>query len=250
MIKEVHFFDNHERYAQGIEFYARRYKHCYLERNTELIIDGTPNYLTYHNRVYETFRQSPSALAKLKIIIVLREPIEREKRIYYLKKSEYEKSTDKTHGWFMDIIDEDGEVMSIGQYAETILLDHLNKPSVDHASEGKYVDHLQKWTDQFPRHQILILSHDELTKNPKSLQERVEAFLGIKLEGSLGGISDDSGVSPRVTAALKPLFDKKNEELYEFLENNPGPHMEQTPFPRFASAAAQVQRLSDITSSS
>lgn len=218
-----------------------RYQHCHIEGNKNLIFDGTPNYLTFHDRVYETYGQVPSeALAKLKIIIMLRDPIAREKRMYFNKLRDYNKAIDKEHGWFMDILNEKGKVMSFDDYAETALIKHLSGSTLDFASEGKYVDHLRKWFEYFPRHQLLILSHDELMSNPKSLQERVEKFLGIKLEGSLGKMSDDPSVSTRVRAALSPLFDEKNEELYEFLKNHNGPHMEQNPFPRFGSSSATV----------
>ena len=32
---------------------------------------------------------------------------------------------------------------------------------------------------------------------------------------------------------LGPLFKDKNEELYKFIQDNPGPPMEQNPFPQF-----------------
>ena len=234
MAKQTFFFDKVDRYNQGIGFYAKRYKHCLIEQNTELIVDGTPNYFTYHKRVHDIYQQaSDETMAKLKMIIVLREPVSREKKVHQNKKYEYNKAIDKGQSWFMDILDKEGGVLSFEQYAETSLLEHLSTTKLDYASEGRYVDHLRKWFKHFPRHQFLILSHDEMQNDPKSVQSRIEQFLGQQLTGSLGTTANDGGVSKRAKNALSPLFDVKNNELYEFLKSNPGPSMEQNPFPPF-----------------
>lgn len=235
MGKQTHFFDNHHRFEQGIEFYAMRYKHCLLENKMDLIVDGTPNYLTYHDRVYNIYKQTKGdTMAKLKIIIVLREPMARERRIYQLKVYDFNKAKNKTNGWFADIVNPKiGEVLSFDKYAETTLPRHLNHTSLDYSSEGRYVDHLRRWFKYFPRHQFLILSHEELQNDPATVQWRVEKFLGKKFTGSLGKTSDDGSVGPRAMAALGPLFENKNRELYAFLNANKGPYMEQSPFPPF-----------------
>ena len=234
MAKQAFFFDTDDRYNQGIDFYAKRYKHCLIERNTDLIVDGTPNYLTYHKRVHDIYQQaSDENLAKLKMIIVLREPISREKKVYQYKRYEYNRATDKKQGWFRDILDKEGGVLSFEHYAETALIEHIGSTDIDLASEGRYVDHLRKWFEYFPRHQFLILSHDEMENDPKSVQTRIEKFLGQQLTGSLGKTPNDGGVSKRARDALSPLFDLKNNELYEFLKTHSGPSMEQIPFPPF-----------------
>ena len=231
---QAYFFDQVERYNQGLEFYARRYKHCHIEKTTELIVDGTPNYLTYHDRVHNIYQYGTSeTLTKLKIVMVLTEPLYREKRVYQFKRYSYNQAADKKSSWFQDILDKEGGVLSFEQYAETVLVAHLNRTNMGYASEGKYVNHLRKWFQYFPRHQFLLVHHDELENNPKSVQWRVEKFLGAELTGSLGKAHDDTSVTPRVQRALGPLFDVKNQELYDFLKSNRGPFMEQNPFPHF-----------------
>lgn len=231
---QAYFFDQVERYNQGLEFYARRYKHCQIEKTTELIVDGTPNYLTYHDRVHNIYQYGTSeTLTKLKIVMVLTEPLYREKRVYQFKRYSYNQAADKKSSWFQDILDKEGGVLSFEQYAETVLVAHLNRTNMGYASEGKYVNHLRKWFQYFPRHQFLLVHHDELENNPKSVQWRVEKFLGAELTGSLGKAHDDTSVTPRVQRALGPLFDEKNQELYDFLKSNRGPFMEQNPFPHF-----------------
>lgn len=238
--KEPHFFDKLDQYNKGMEFYARRYKHCYLDKMTDIVIDGTPNYLTYPERVKELYNKAPrETLAKLKFIIVLREPVGRERQVYWTKKAAYDQAKDKKNGWFQDIVNrESGEAMSFPQYVNTTL---LNQP--DLLTESMYVDHLSKWFQLFRRHHFLILSYDELVNNPNSVQSRLGKFLGKELSGSLGKLGDDGNVDPRAKAVLSEWFREKNEELYKFLADNPGAEMEQNPFPRFgvsSGAAASV----------
>ncbi len=40
-------------------------------------------------------------------------------------------------------------------------------------------------------------------------------------------------IPKRAVELLEPIFRKSNEELYDFLRDNPGPSMEQSPFARF-----------------
>jgi hypothetical protein len=200
----------------------------------ELIMDGTPNYLTYPQHVYDIYSQAPGdIMARLKLVIVLREPISREFLQYQQRVHDFHQAKDKKNGWYMDVVDQKGSVMTFDQYSESVLKDRLNGKS-SFATEGKYVDHLKQWFQLFPRHQLLILSFDELRNDPKKVQWRLEKFLGKKLEiGELGKIAEIVNVPPRAKEILGPLFDPKNEELYEFLKSHKGPYMEQTPFPRF-----------------
>jgi Sulfotransferase domain len=103
-----------------------------------------------------------------------------------------------------------------------------------------YALHLRKWFELFDRNQILVLSYDELNQHPSRLQERIESFLGVSLGTGLTNSSNAKGGSLKVrlssteeTEALSPIFSPLNADLYQLLESNPGPAMEQQPFPRF-----------------
>lgn len=197
-------------------------------------MDGTPNYLTYPQLVYDIYSQAPGdIMARLKVVMVLREPISRELLQYHQRVHDYQHAKDKKNGWYMDVVDQKGAVMNFDQYSESVLKDRLNGKN-SFANEGKYVDHLKQWFQLFPRHQFLILSFDELRNDPKKVQWRVEKFLGHKFEiGELGKVTEIVNVPQHAKEILGPLFDKKNEELYEFLKSHTGPYMEENPFPKF-----------------
>jgi len=215
--KEAHFFDKDDRFAEGVEFYARRFQRCIDRGNTDFIMDATPDYLTYPERISEVYMNAGTAArSRLKLIVVLREPISRELSLY-------------------------NHMISYKQAGLTFE-EHADKISNGRggwASTGMYVDHLKKFASFLSREQLLVLSYDELKTNPQKAQWRIEQFLGREFPGELETLNTHENpnklrvVPPSARQVLEPLFEDKNEELYEFLDTNPGPWMEQRPFPRF-----------------
>jgi hypothetical protein len=99
---QVNFFNNKARYEQGIDFYAGRFDHCYWDNQTDFVVDATPDNFMHAKRVHDFYQQverevegNVGLLARLKMIVVLREPIGREKSWYALKKSLYVDRPDK-----------------------------------------------------------------------------------------------------------------------------------------------------------
>lgn len=255
--KEVHFFDSDERYAKGVDFYSRRFEHCIADNSngngnsSSLIMDATPNTLLHAQRVRDVYNRAGEDLAsKLKMLVILREPGERELSLYHHKKSiyrqmrnaEYLKTTMNEDAWYSDIVSAGGEggLMSFEEYAKNMLTTQLT--SQGQKPMGYYVDYLLEWTRLFDRHQILVLSYDELRKSPTKVQWRIEQFLGKRFARMLpkanaqneGKVREDKDNEMAVvTGVLRPLYGRKNRELYSFLDDHPGQWMEQYPFPRF-----------------
>lgn len=237
--KEVHFFDDINRYEQGVEFYTKRFEHCAQEGNTKFIMDATPATLMESQRVYSLYNQVPGDLStSLKLIVILREPISRELSLYNHKVYKFAGNQD-TSMWYSDVIDANGTVMSFEEYAESVLRKQL--ANSDWKSPGKYFDHLQSWMALFRRDQLLILHYDEVKMNPEKVQWRIQEFLGATFMGNLPianeqDMSKKRPVPLRAYEVLEPLFRRKNEELYHLIATNTGPWMEQRPFPHFENA--------------
>ena len=118
--KEIHYFDIDERYHQGVAFYSQRFRHCHnqlqqlqLQQEQEqvqtttnistatmlvdklpmYIMDGTPNYHQFPDRIAETYSNADADAAsyassyasnkqqnqkdQLKLILLLRHPVAR-----------------------------------------------------------------------------------------------------------------------------------------------------------------------------
>eukprot|EP00956_Cyclotella_meneghiniana_P007264 scaffold9913_cov36-Cyclotella_meneghiniana.AAC.3 len=216
--KEVHFFDKPARYEQGVEFYARRFQHCIKSGNAEFIMDATPDYLTFPDRIREVYAEH-DAIERLKLIVVLREPISREL------------------SWYNHVmVFAEDKSLTFEQHAELLT---QGKPNKRWASTGKYVDHLKEFASFVPRENILVLSYDELKMDSERAQWRIQQFLGKEFPGQLPHLNQHDSpnkvrsISERAQKILEPFYQAKNDELYKFLEMNPGPWMEQRPLPRF-----------------
>eukprot|EP00804_Cyclotella_cryptica_P002094 CCRYP_006514-RA/>CCRYP_006514-RA protein AED:0.02 eAED:0.02 QI:275/1/1/1/1/1/3/82/699 len=233
---QVQFFDQDRRYNQGLEFYSKRYEHCLEEEGAEILLDATPNTLEFPQRVHDIYSQDAagSAMATLKLIFVLREPVERELAAYKLKANDYKQSTDKKNGWFSDAVHEDGTLMTFEQYSLKVLRMYI-KEKLDYYRSGLYGMHLIEWAKLFNRNQLLVLNYDEIRDDPSKAQWRIEQFLGKNLGGSLSAydVIQTEDIPKRAIKLLEPLFRKSNEVLYDFLRDNPGPSVEQSPFSRF-----------------
>ena len=173
------------------------------------------------------------------MIVILREPVSREMSLYNHKTVEFLK-TQKENDWYSDVaFANNGTIMSFDQYSTSVLKDQLS--NLHWKSTGKYVDYLKLWASYFDRDQLLVLSYNELKQDPDKVQWRVQLFLGGTFRGELPHDNDnpnknkDKLVQELASQVLKPLFSKKNQELYQFLNENPGPWMEQYPFPHFES---------------
>ena len=160
-------------------------------------------------------------LQNLKLILIVREPIERELSSYNHKVFDYKKSgslgwTNDT--WYRDVVNKsDGSVKSFTEYCEFVKKYMMN--GADTYTISHYVEHLRKWTSLFDRKQILVLSYDELKGDPSRVQWRLEQFLGSKFAGSLER-SNDSESEHKVTEipesavkVLQPIFHKMNQEV-------------------------------------
>jgi len=104
-----------------------------------------------------------------------------------------------------------------------------------------YSIYLEKWFEFMPRDQLLILSYDELTNDPGTTRKRIKDFLGLphnehqKLTKVNTHSSSSKTTLPscRSQQKLEGVFRNFNKALYDLMERNAGPPMEQRPFPQF-----------------
>jgi Sulfotransferase domain len=240
--KEVHFFDDDWRYQQGAEFYAKRFQHCGLDCNT---MDATPDTLPFAERVRATYDAAGGDQTHtVKIIVILREQVSRELSLYnHLAYDCRLLGASERNEWQKQVTRDDGSIMSFDEFVFEKSIPALGRETGPGRStrHALYVVHLRKWFQLFDRKQILVLSYDELSYHPDRLQERIQSFLGheVCLGGELKRSNcNDSNFKVRLPSAqardaLLSVFAPLNADLYKLLESNPGPVMEQKPFPRF-----------------
>jgi hypothetical protein len=241
--KEVHFFDMDHRFNRGLDFYAERFRNVRDENSDAMpMMDATPDTLQFAERVRSIYDEAGIDQANnLKILVILREPVTRELSLYNHLVHDYKtlKASERT-SWNDQVINADGSIMSFDEFVKVVSLPALRN-DIDFGRStrhGLYAKHLKKWFEVFDRKQILVLSFDELRKNPQKLQDRIQSFLGCHIPGELQHAnSNDHSFklavpSDAAKAALQTIFADHNNELYELLEAYPGPLMEEKPFPK------------------
>lgn len=249
--KEVHFFDSEWRYGQGAEFYAKRYQNC----RSHDMLDATPDSLPFADRVRSIYEAAGGNQAEeVKIIVILREPMSRELSLYNHLASDCRRLgvLDRSE-WQNQVVKADGSIMSFDEFVLNKSIPSLQKKTGPGRStrHGLYATHLSTWFNLFDRKQILVLGYDELQYHPASLQARIQSFLDRKVPGELSrSNSNDSPdkvylPSCKANEALSKVFASANEKLYQLLEVNPGPSMEQSPFPKFQEPCTRPNSLSE-----
>lgn len=248
--KETHFFDIDWNYNRGLDYYKKRFEG---DTTGSPALDATPDNLTFPERVHDTYQSAGfNQVHTVKIIVILREPVARELSLYnHLVFDCRNLEPAQLNSWHEQVKKPDGSLMSFDEFINDVTMPALaTDESEDHgvgrsSRHGLYATHLEKWFDLFDREQILVLSYDELCKNPQKLKERIQSFVGRYIPGKLRlANSNDSPhkilmPSGETRQLLEKVMAPHNERLYQLLEDKIGPSMEQKPFPRFMSTCAR-----------
>ena len=250
MAKEVHFFDLEQRFEQGAAFYLRRFEHC---NSFDFIMDATPEYAMYAFRIGNFYRELGNNysvantpldgfIPGLKVMMILREPVSRELSWY---------NNMAFNMKFPSLANGKENVMefnySFDEYTDEVLLRDATQFLDDGQCYGgicrsMYSKLISQWLQVIPRSQMLILSYRELKDDPDTFMKRIEGFLGLPpnkpkatlIQENVNSFAEKTPLpSCRSKNKLAGIFQPFNEELYALLRQNPGPPMEQSPFPEF-----------------
>ena len=234
--KEAHFLDHDELVAQGSVRYESLFEHCHAK--TRILMDATPKYMLYAHNVHQIYQEAGMA-ESVKILFTLREPVSRELSWYHHLL--FLNETDQNLDYAKEaLLTDDGFVKSFETYALQNILPsiHDNNPW----NRGLYAYWLQQWFDLFDRQQILILSYDDLQRDPVDFLQRLDAFLELphppKHKSALHQVNAMTLTNPvsipcAIQDQLAAEYELPNQELYDLLEAHPGPAMESRPFPKF-----------------
>ncbi|GAU98741.1 hypothetical protein RvY_09849 [Ramazzottius varieornatus] len=216
---EMHFFDRH--YERGIDWYRNQMP---LTSGSQITIEKTPSYFVTRDvpkRVYQMDK-------KMKLIIVVRDPITRAI-------SDYTQARSKGRS------NRDFHEMAFYSNGTHRLLD----TSWGALRIGLYSQHLDKWLKYFPLEQMLFVSGEELIHNPVGQMDKVQEFLGLtKLVGPQHFFFDSKKgfpclkrpdaqmrprclgkskgrqhphIAPDVIAQLRDFYKKFNQRLYSIV---------------------------------
>lgn len=187
--KELHFFNCPCRYSRGLEYYHSLFPR--VESHPSLLtFDASPGYLHHGTAYRNIYRYNP----QLKIIALLRNPIDRAFSAW----SMYGKRYERNRNWYFDdwvrfcngeneeahfsrrriqhfssfeyVVQEEIEYLSANR--KTV----LEAPIVTH---GLYHEQLSRYYSLFPATSICIIESDHFRNHTHDVLRQIELFLGL-----------------------------------------------------------------------
>lgn len=175
--KELHFFDTASepveisRYWVNFPTRVRLAMARWRRRRRVVTGEATPIYL-FDPRVPKMIKRY---LPNVKIIILLRDPVERAISHYWM---EFNRGNEPLS------LEEALQAEQDRLRPELQRLEDGHPPGTafrvgSYVSRGQYADQLERWLSEFARDQVLIVDFDDLAGNPEKAYDRVLRFIGV-----------------------------------------------------------------------
>ena len=175
--KELHFFD--DRFDRGLTWYQAAFPLAFNRKLAELrgrqLISGeaTPYYLLHPLVPVRVARTLPD----VRLIALLREPVERAYSHYQLMRRERREPLSFPEAIAAEEKRLAGEVERILAEPSYRSRKHRN---FSYVTRGLYADQLERWFEHFPREQLLVLRAEDLLASPAETYSEVLEFLGLQ----------------------------------------------------------------------
>lgn len=160
--KEVHYFDTDRHFANGKPDYSQYHISFSPNELHKIIGEATPSYMYLYDVPRRIWEYNPN----MKLIVVLRNPIERAYSHWNMERS---RNCEDLSFW--------NAIINERKRCRTVLpLQHRTYSYVD---RGFYLDQLRRLWTFFPKENILILKNEYMKKQPEKALEDVCKFLGV-----------------------------------------------------------------------
>lgn len=160
--KEVHYFDNDFFFTNGKPDYSLYHRSFSPNPLHKVLGEATPIYMYWSSIPKRLFEYNPN----LKVIILLRNPIE---RAYSHWNMEVSKNNEYTP--FLEALS-----LEKKRCEESFSSQHRDFSYID---RGKYLKQLQRIWKHFPKEMVLILKSEDLRENPNKTLRTVTNFLCV-----------------------------------------------------------------------
>ncbi len=232
--KEVDFFGSELRYAYGLEWYAAQWDP--KEQSTAIRFEASPQYLLA--------RQAPdrirSCLPKVRLIAVLRDPVLRAYSAWQMYRRQladdpqfYEKHyrgrySEREIAQLVRRTPAELDDFWLAVQREACCIDRGQTMEWSVLELGLYGPQLQRYYDQFPREQLLLLDSNDLRTRRASTLNRVLQFLGLPpWDWSHADLSDvfvnlwPAPMPPQAQEYLREYYRESNRMLANWTDEPP-----------------------------
>jgi hypothetical protein len=213
--KEIHYFSFS--YERGIDWY-RQFFPLERERARFAAAHGRPFVTCEASPSYMNDRRAPARMASVlpdaKLIVLLREPVDRAYSQFQMRRRDGEESIAS----FVEALAREDPALIGGPPVAPSARTYLER--------GRYAEHLERWFAHFPRERFHIATLDELAADPQGELDRVHDFLGLprhrpdRLEPMYTADYEQLRADERAPVAA--YFRPHNERLYALLGRDLG----------------------------
>ncbi|MEM1167813.1 MAG: tetratricopeptide repeat protein [Cyanobacteria bacterium P01_H01_bin.35] len=206
--KEINFFDRN--FTHGINWYLAHFPLLHQQKKF-ITGEASPNYMYSNIAGKRLFNNFP----KIKIIAILRHPVDRTVSHFYMAKK-----LGKESNKFTEFLPQDIQLLTKLNNNPQNYERLINRMSV-YFTGSLYKYFLEKWMNLFPREQFLILKSEDMYKNPAATMKQVFNFLELPDYQLPNYINYYPGsytpIKPNLHQQLSELFQPHNQKLEEYL---------------------------------
>ena len=196
--KELHFFNRD--FELGFDWYRCQFPQ--IPQNSGLMTgEATPWYYC----TFQAARNVKSLLPDVKLIVVLRNPVDRAFSHYQMAK----KKGLESRFFFKAIAREIDSLKELSDFY--IPTPNYWKKQNPYLLYGLYFNFLQEWLNEFPREQLLIIKSEDLKNRTEETVNRIFEFLGLEPYQ----LKDSTQYN---TVAYEPMTDETREKLVDFFQ--------------------------------
>ncbi|WP_293338844.1 sulfotransferase [Microcoleus sp. CAWBG58] len=206
--KEICFFSEH--FNKGLAWYQAHFPPS-IDAHHFLTGEATPTYLTHPLAASRLH----GCLPKVKLIVILRNPVERALSHYQMlvRRGTESRTFEKAI---------DAELQLLAGTTETSLADKNYWKDCHYIYKSLYAWNLKQWMNLFPREQFLILQSEEFYANPAATLSQVFNFLDLP-DYQLRDYKQYNGgnyqpANDVVCQRLREYFQQHNQELAEYVQ--------------------------------
>lgn len=206
-IKEIHYFDNDQWYLERkLYSYHSYFPFPHNVPKKAKLFEATPIYLFHPEVAERLFNYNP----KLKLIILLRNPVERAFSAWTMYHHHF-----KT-GRYKELHDPRNFTEAISEEFEKIDQSDFWNNKIGYVKRGIYHYQIEAFLKYFPVSQVLFIESEELKKEQEKAYANIQSFIGVPYENISLIEANKSEISEK--------DDYKNDfiKLYEFYK----PHNE------------------------
>ncbi|MDJ0555855.1 MAG: sulfotransferase domain-containing protein [Microcoleaceae cyanobacterium MO_207.B10] len=224
-MKELHFFNwrsklGNRQTAEGVDWYLSQFPKIDSEKDF-ITGEATPDYLLDPYTPHKMFKLLPN----VKLIVILRNPVDRAISQYYHNRSIKKRMMEPLS--FIKAIEKEPE--RINNEKSKLMLDEnyrsLFHRKYSYLERGLYIEQLERWMSIFARENFLILKSEDFFKNRDSTLRQVFNFLGLPHHqvtnktkyNELNSKPFYKPIGQKIRSDLATYFKPYNQKLEEYL---------------------------------